>query len=293
MGRELCDRFAEARRVFEIADEVLGFPLSRLCFEGPDDDLRMTENTQPAILMVSIAAFQVLKSRHLIPDFVAGHSLGEYSAAVAAGSLELEEALTTVRKRGRYMQEAVPVGTGAMAAIVGMNSDVLLRVCSESAQGQVVSPANYNSPHQIVIAGHREAVERARVLAKERGAKRAVPLSVSAPFHCALMMPAQERLQPDLRRLRFSKPRMGFVNNVDAALVTDPTALREGLIRQVSSPVMWRQAIEKLIGMGVDAFIEVGPGKVLTGLMRKTPGHVQAYHVEDPDSLEFVLAELD
>jgi [acyl-carrier-protein] S-malonyltransferase len=281
MGRDLCANFEEARQVFQRADEALGFALSRLCFEGPEADLKLTENTQPAILTASIAAYRVLEARGICPDFVAGHSLGEYTALVAAGALTLEEAVTVVRQRGKYMQEAVPVGVGAMAAILGLEAAVLEAVCQEASQGQVVSPANFNSAQQIVIAGHAEAVERAMKLARERGAKRAISLPVSAPFHCALMVPAQERLRSDLEGLHIHLLRCGLINNVDASQVFTADEIRAGLLRQVSSPVCWQQSMEKMLQLDVRIFVEVGPGRVLAGLLKKMPAVEHVFNIED------------
>ena len=269
MGKDLVEAFPEAREVFREADDQLGFPISRLCFEGPDDQLKLTEHTQPAILTVSVALFRILEARGKLPDFVAGHSLGEYSALVAAGALAFGDAVRVVRQRGRFMQEAVPVGVGAMAAIIGLESGVLATICQEAEQGQVVSPANINAPGQLVIAGHREAVERAGKLATENGARKVVPLPVSAPFHCALMKPAQERLATELAAIRFSDLEVPLVNNVDACLITSGEEARAGLIRQVSSAVRWVDDVERLVREGVHEFVEVGPGKVLSGLIRR------------------------
>jgi len=269
MGQDLVEAFPEAREVFREADDQLGFPISRLCFEGPDDQLKLTEHTQPAILTVSVALFRILEARGKLPDFVAGHSLGEYSALVAAGALAFGDAVRVVRQRGRFMQEAVPVGVGAMAAIIGLESGVLATICQEAEQGQVVSPANINAPGQLVIAGHREAVERAGKLATENGARKVVPLPVSAPFHCALMKPAQERLATELAAIRFGDLKVPLVNNVDACLITSGEEARAGLIRQVSSAVRWVDDVERLVREGVHEFVEVGPGKVLSGLIRR------------------------
>jgi [acyl-carrier-protein] S-malonyltransferase len=292
MGKDLNDRFEEARWVFHQADAALGFSLSRLCFEGPEEELKLTENTQPAILTVSIAAYRVLEARGLRPDFVAGHSLGEYSALVAAGAISLEEAVVVVRQRGKYMQEAVPVGVGAMAAILGLEASGVEAVCREAAGELVVSPANFNSAQQIVIAGHAAAVERAMTLARERGAKRAIPLAVSAPFHCALMVPAQERLRADLDRLTIQSLRYGLVNNVDARLVTEPEEIRDGLLRQVPSPVRWLQSMEKMQQLGVGIYAEIGPGRVLTGLLKKLPSVEQSFSVEDSSGVEILASGL-
>src|SRR5438552_2215915 len=258
MGREVSEKFPIARRVFEEADAALGFPLSRLCFEGPEEELKLTENTQPAILTTSIALFRVLEEKGIRPDFVAGHSLGEYSALVAAGALQLGEAAALVRRRGRYMQEAVPVGVGAMAALFGLDLPAVQSVCERAAEGQVVSPANLNSPGQIVIAGNREAVERALRLAKEAGARKAVLLQVSAPFHCALMMPVEQRLSADLNRCSFLDLRCPLVTNVDAEPIRTGPEARSALRRQVSRPVLWQESIQRLLDEGVRVFVEVG-----------------------------------
>ncbi len=292
MGRALAEAFAESREVFAEADAALGFPLSRLCFEGPESELQLTANTQPAILAASIAALRPLVARGVRPDWVAGHSLGEYSALVAASSLSLADALRTVRRRGQYMQEAVPVGTGAMAAILGLDLASIQAACREAAQGETVSPANVNSPGQVVIAGHAAAVERASALCKEKGAKRAVPLPVSAPFHCALMQPAQERLAPELAALAFSDPAPPLVNNVDAEVVREAAACRAGLVRQVSGTVRWQESVERLVREGVTSFVEVGPGSVLSGLVRKIAKGARVLNVDTPDSLESTLAAL-
>jgi [acyl-carrier-protein] S-malonyltransferase len=292
MGRALAEAFAESRSAFEEADAALGFPLAQLCFEGPDESLALTENTQPAILTTSIAAFRALASRGLKPSFVAGHSLGEYSALVAAGSLTLAEAVQIVRRRGRYMQEAVPVGVGAMAAILMLDLSAIEKACAEAAQGEIVAPANMNSPGQVVIAGHVGAVNRAMELCKAAGAKRAVLLPVSAPFHCALMKPAQDRLEPELKAAAFQAPAVPLVNNVDAALVTTDDAGRDGLVRQVSSPVRWQESIERLSAQGVATFVEVGPGEVLSGLIKKIVKGAQILNVQDPASLEKTAAAL-
>jgi [acyl-carrier-protein] S-malonyltransferase len=269
MGRELAENFPSARRAFDEADEALGFSLSKLCFEGPMEDLQLTANTQPAILATSVAVAEVLREKGVRADFVAGHSLGEYSALVVAGSLSIQEAVRLVRKRGQYMQEAVPVGQGAMAALLGLEAGEVEDVCHEAAQGEVVSPANFNSPGQVVIAGHTGAVARAVALARARGAKRAIMLNVSAPFHCALMKPAQEKLEKDLDLVEISDPQIPLANNVDAALVRSAAQVRDGLERQVTAPVQWNQAMRVLRAEKVDGFIEVGPGKVLSGLLRQ------------------------
>jgi [acyl-carrier-protein] S-malonyltransferase len=293
MGQALAEAFAESRAAFAEADQALGFPLSRLCFEGPEAELQLTANTQPAILAASIAALRPLAARGVKPDFVAGHSLGEWSALVAAGALSLADAVRTVRLRGQYMQEAVPVGAGAMAAILGLELGGVEQACRESAQGEVVEPANVNSPGQVVIAGHAAAVERASLACKAKGAKRAVPLPVSAPFHCALMRPAQERLAPVLEALAFADPRPPLVNNVDAELVRDAAAARAGLVRQVSGTVRWQQSVERLAREGVTTFVEVGPGSVLSGLVKKIAKGARVLNVDAPGSLEAAVAALE
>jgi [acyl-carrier-protein] S-malonyltransferase len=293
MGLSLAENHAEARAVFDEADRTLGFPISRLCFEGPEADLQLTANTQPAILATSIAAHRALEAKGAPrPAYVAGHSLGEYSALVAAGALSLAEAVTTVRRRGQYMQEAVPVGEGAMAAILALDLPAIEAACAEAAQGEVVSPANINSPGQVVIAGHAAAVDRAAEACKARGAKRAVKLPVSAPFHCALMKPAQDLLARDLDALAFRDPRVPLVNNVDAQVVTSGAACRDGLVRQVSGAVRWQESVERLVALGVTTFVEIGPGAVLSGLVKKTAKDVRILNVADPASLEKTLAEL-
>lgn len=291
MGKDLAENFPVARQVFAEADDALGFPISRLCFEGPAEELQLTENTQPSILAVSIAAFRALASTGApAPAFVAGHSLGEYSALVAAGVLDLSDALRTVRARGRYMQEAVPVGTGAMAAVMGGELADVQRVCAEASGAEVCSIANLNSPGQLVIAGHATAVDRAIELLK--GVARVKKLNVSAPFHCALMKPAQERLAQDLERLTFKEPKFPVVTNVDARITTAPEELRDSLIRQVSAPVRWVESMELLVQHGVGTAVEVGPGKVLSGLMRKTSRDTRSLNVEDAASLEAANAAL-
>jgi len=290
MGKGLADRYPLARQTFEEADEALGTRLSQLCFEGPEDQLRLTENTQPAILTVSVAAWRVLQEKGIKqPAFVAGHSLGEYSAHVAAGTITFADAVRTVRNRGKYMQEAVPVGTGAMAAILGMDLDAVAGVCGDSAQGEVCEPANINSPEQIVISGHSAAVERAVKLADERGAKRAKVLPVSAPFHCSLMKPAQERLSADLEALQFSAPKFPVVCNVYARPVEDAESAREALVRQVTGSVKWSESMRWLIVHGVQTFVDVGPGKILCGLMRQIDRAKKCLNVEDEASLQKTL----
>jgi [acyl-carrier-protein] S-malonyltransferase len=289
MGKELAALYPVARQMFQEADDSLGFSLSQLCFEGPDDQLKMTENTQPAILTMSTAVARVLKEKGVVPQFVAGHSLGEYSAHVAAGTLKFADAVRTVRNRGKYMQEAVPAGQGAMAAILAMPLDQLQQVCADAAQGEVVAPANINSPDQIVISGSAKAVERAAELAKQRGAKRAVMLPVSAPFHCALMQPAQDRLTKDLQALQFCNPAIPVIANIDAAPKTSGDASRKALIQQVTGAVRWSSCVQKLIELGAKTFVEVGPGKVLTGLMRQIDRSQTAMNVEDEASLQKLM----
>jgi [acyl-carrier-protein] S-malonyltransferase len=292
MGAELAEKYPIARQTFEEADEALGYKLSQLCFEGPEEQLRLTEVTQPAILTASIAAWRVLEGRVPRPAYVAGHSLGEYSAHVAAGTISFADAVRTVRHRGKYMQEAVPVGVGAMAAILGMDAERVAAVCHDAAQGEVCDPANINSPQQIVISGHTSAVERAAKLAHERGAKRARLLPVSAPFHCSLMKPAQDRLQADLNALRLQKPGFPVVSNVDAKLISDFDPARDALIRQVTGSVKWDQSMRLLMASGVQTFVEVGPGKVLCGLMRQIDRTRGCANVGDEASLQKALEQL-
>ncbi|MBI3478443.1 MAG: ACP S-malonyltransferase [Acidobacteria bacterium] len=291
MGKELAANYPVARQTFEEADDALRYKLSQLCFEGPEDKLKLTEITQPAILTASIAAFRVLRERSPKPDFVVGHSLGEYSAHVAAGTLKFVDALRAVRNRGQYMQEAVPVGVGAMAAILGMPLDKVTDICHASAQGEVCQPANINSPEQIVVSGHAAAVQRAIHLATERGAKKAVSLPVSAPFHCALMQPAQDRLAIDLQKLDFQNPACPVVCNVDAALITEAEPARAALIRQVTGSVQWEPSIRLLIEKGINMFVEVGPGKVLWGLMRQIDRSKTCLTVGDEASLQKTLSQ--
>ncbi|RPJ61683.1 MAG: [acyl-carrier-protein] S-malonyltransferase [Acidobacteria bacterium] len=292
MGKALAETFDVCRETFAEADAALGEPLSRLCFEGPEEQLRLTENTQPAILTVSVAACRLLASRGFHPDLVAGHSLGEYSANVAAGTMGFADAIRIVRRRGRYMQEAVPVGEGAMAAVMGLDADAVARACEEAAEGQVVSPANMNMPGQVVIAGARDAVARASERAKALGARRVVPLAVSAPFHCALMKPAEERLAPELRALAACDPRVPVVANVDADPKRDAGSAIEALVRQVSSPVRWEDVMRRLASEGVRKYVEVGPGMVLTGLGRKIHRDASFASLESPEGLEAVAALL-
>jgi len=289
MGKELAEKYSVARQTFAEADEALGYKLSQLCFEGPEEKLRLTEITQPAILTASVAAWRVLREKGVTPSFVAGHSLGEYSAHVAAGTLNFPDAVRTVRNRGKYMQEAVPVGVGAMAAILGMDLEKVTAICADAAQGEVCEPANINSAEQIVISGHASAVERATRLAGERGAKRAVMLQVSAPFHCSLMKPAQDRLAADLRSLGFQKPAIPVVCNVDAASIADADAARDALVRQVTGAVKWEPSMRLLIAKGVEVFVEVGPGKVLCGLMRQIDRSKTCLNIADEASLQKTL----
>jgi [acyl-carrier-protein] S-malonyltransferase len=293
MGRDLAESFPAAKQVFEEADEALGFALSDLCFNGPAEQLQLTENTQPAILATSIAVLRALQSQSFpAPAFVAGHSLGEYSALVAANVLSLAEAVKTVHRRGRYMQEAVPVGTGAMAAILGSDLQTVKDGCDEAAEGEVCSPANINSPAQIVIAGATAAIDRAIPILKARGAKRAVKLNVSAPFHCALMKPAQDRLAADLEKIGFRDLAMPVVTNVDAKLLDRGEDVRDSLIRQVSNPVRWLESVEFLINQGVQTFVEIGPGKVLSGLVRQINRDPRCVNVEDTVSLHSAVETL-
>jgi [acyl-carrier-protein] S-malonyltransferase len=292
MGKALADAFSVCRESFEEADAALGEPLSRLFFEGPDDQLTLTENTQPAILAVSTAAYRLLASRGLTPALVAGHSLGEYSANVAAGTFSFADALRIVRRRGRYMQEAVPVGTGAMAAILGLDAEGVAQACEESAQSEVVSPANLNGAGQVVIAGTKDAVARAGHRAKALGAKRVVALPVSAPFHCALMQPAADRLAPELRAMDVHDPRVPVVANVDAELKRDATSAIEALIAQISSAVQWEAVVRRLASEGVTTYVEVGPGTVLAGLIRKIHPGATVVSFGTPDDLPAIEALL-
>src|SRR6476659_2985866 len=289
MGKELAEKYPVARQTFAEADEALGYNLSQLSFEGPEEKLRLTEITQPAILTASVAAWRVLHEKGVNPSFVAGHSLGEYSANVAAGTISFADAVRTVRNRGKYMQEAVPVGVGAMAAILGMDLEKVTAVCTDAAQGEVCEPANINSAEQIVISGHAAAVERATKLASERGAKRAIMLSVSAPFHCSLMKPAQDKLAADLQSLGLQKPRVPVVCNVDAASIEDANPARDALARQVTGAVKWDQSMRLLIAQGTQTLVEAGPGKVLCGLMRQIDRSKTCLNVGDEASLQKTL----
>ena len=294
MGRDLAAVFPIARQTFEEANDALGFDLAELCFSGPEEQLRLTEFTQPAIFTVSVAALRVLAGAGATADYFAGHSLGEYSANVAAGTIEFAPAARTVRRRGQLMQEAVPAGQGAMAAILGMPVESVIAACQDASSevGAPVEPANMNSPEQTVISGATAAVERAIALAKERGARRAVLLQVSAPFHCSLMQPAQDALAPVLESLSFLPARVPVVVNVDAALVTDAEVLRDALVRQVTGAVRWTESMQLLIAQGVTNFVEVGPGKVLSGLLRQIDRSQKCGQAEDPASIEKLLAAL-
>jgi len=294
MGKELAEKYSVARDTFAEADDALSYPLSLLCFEGPEEKLKLTEITQPAILTVSVAAQRVLAEQGIYPRYVAGHSLGEYSAHVAAGTLSFADAVGAVAKRGKYMQEAVPVGVGAMAAVLALGLGPLEEACDQARRetSGTVAPANINSPDQIVISGSKAAVERAAELAKEKGAKRAVMLPVSAPFHCALMQPAQDRLAQDLSALQFSTPAIPLVTNIDAKLIQDADQAREALIRQVTGAVQWVRSIQALIAAGVQTFVEVGPGKVLSGLLRQIDRSRTGLNVENEESLQKTVAAL-
>jgi [acyl-carrier-protein] S-malonyltransferase len=290
MGKDVYEAYPAARKVFHDIDEALGFEISKLCFEGPEEQLKLTENTQPAILAVSSAIHAVLEELGATRrDVVAGHSLGEYSAIVSVGGLTPAEAAKIVRMRGRFMQEAVPVGSGGMAALIGPSVDDARAICEEAAQGEVVSVANINAPGQIVIAGTKSAVERAIDVAKKRGVRRALPLPVSAPFHCALMEPAAERLRPLLDEAPFKDLWVALVSNVDASPIGTATAVRNALLRQVASPVRWVESVQKMIAMGVKRFVEVGPGNVLTGLIKRIDSSVELVNVSDVSSIEGVV----
>ncbi len=292
MGKDLADKYPEARAVFDEADKVLGFSISKICFEGPEDELKLTANTQPAILTVSVAAVRVLEQKGISPDYVAGHSLGEYSALVAAGALKFADAVQLVRKRGTYMQEAVPAGQGAMAAILGLSPAVVQDACKRAAEGEVCSAANLNSPEQTVISGHANAVKRAVEIASQSGAKRAVVLPVSAPFHSALMMGAQEKLEKDLQAVQFSELQIPLVTNVDADSIRKGEEARQALVRQVSMPVRWEESMRMLLDEGVRTFVEVGPGRVLTGIMRQIERSVTTLNVEDEKSLNATIEKI-
>ncbi|MGA9568751.1 MAG: ACP S-malonyltransferase [Candidatus Acidiferrales bacterium] len=292
MGRDLAANFSESKAVFDEADAALGFSITQTCFEGTEEALKLTENTQPGILTVSTAAYRALETQGIVPDFVAGHSLGEYSALVAAGGLDFSAAVKLVRGRGKYMQEAVPPGQGAMAAILGLSPTEVADICKKAAENEVVSPANLNSPEQTVISGSATAVKRAVEIATQSGAKRAVILPVSAPFHCALMMPAQQRLERDLRSTKFSALKIPLVTNVDAQAITSGDEARDALVRQVTAPVRWLDSVREMIESGVTVFVEVGPGKVLTGLLRQIDRSVRVFNVEDSASLQSTMEKL-
>jgi [acyl-carrier-protein] S-malonyltransferase len=292
MGKQLAEKFPAAKQLFAEADAALGFSISQLCFAGTEEELKQTASTQPAMLVVSMAAFRILGEKGVAPEYVAGHSLGEYSALVAAGALEFAEAVKLVHRRGSYMQDAVPAGVGAMAAILGLSPAQVSDICKKAADGQVVSPANLNSPDQTVISGHAAAVKRAVELASASGAKRAVMLPVSAPFHCSLMMPAQTRLEADLRNAKFSSLQIPLVTNADADTITEGEEARRALIRQVTLPVRWEESMRLLMEEGVTTFIEVGPGRVLSGLLRQIERSVHCFNVEDEKSLNSSLEKL-
>jgi [acyl-carrier-protein] S-malonyltransferase len=301
MGQALADQFPAARLAFDEADGFFAKSafatsvdqesrrLSRLCFEGPEEALLLTETTQPAILATSVAAYRVLEAEGIRPAYVAGHSLGEYSANVAAGTFSFGDAIGLVRRRGRYMQDAVPLGTGAMAAILGTNLAIVTQACEEAAQGEIVGPANINGPGQIVIAGHAAAVQRASERAKTLGARRAIPLPVSAPFHCALMKPAEQRLEPELRALAIKNPSVPVVANVDALPKRDGDAAVEALVRQVSAPVRWEDVVRRLASEGVTTYVEVGPGTVLSGLVKKIQPDAHIMTFGSPESLGAIV----
>jgi [acyl-carrier-protein] S-malonyltransferase len=292
MGKELAEKYPVARAVFDEADQALGFSVSKLCFEGTEDDLKLTANTQPAILTVSVAAGRVLAEKGIAPDFVAGHSLGEYAALVAAGSLRFADAVKLVHHRGTYMQEAVPAGQGAMAAIMGLSPAVVQDACKRAAEGEICSPANLNSPEQTVISGHAGAVKRAVEIASQLGAKRSMVLPVSAPFHSALMTPAQEKLEKDLNATAFADLQVPLVTNVDADSIRQGEEARSALIRQVTMPVRWEESMRMLLDEGVNTFVEVGPGRVLTGLMRQIERSVATLNVEDEKSLQATVEKI-
>lgn len=292
MGHDLAENFPESRAVFDEADSTLGFSISKLCFAGSEDELKLTENTQPSIFAVSIAALRAIEKRGIVPDFVAGHSLGEYSGLLAAGALDFATGITLLRKRGQFMQDAVPKGEGAMAAIMGLSPSDVGEICKKAADHEIVSPANMNSPEQTVISGHAGAVKRAVEIASQYGAKRAVMLPVSAPFHCALMEPAQKKLEPELRSAAFSALRVPLVTNVDAEAIKSGEEARDALIRQVVMPVRWLDSIRELIASGVTIFVEVGPGKVLCGLLRQIDRSVRCFNVEDAATLKSTLDKI-
>ena len=289
MGKELADNFKAARLSFEEADDALGFSLSRLCFEGPEEELKLTANTQPAILAASVAALRVLREESAItPSFLAGHSLGEYSALVASGALDFADALRTVRARGSFMQDAVPVGVGAMAAILGAEAEVLQEICAEAAQGEVVSPANFNSPGQIVVAGHTGAVNRAIEIAKAKGFRKAMLLPVSAPFHCALMQKAADRLAEALEPVQVNALSAPVVTNVEAKPNSDAARVKPLLVQQVCAPVLWDAIVQHIVAAGVTNFVEIGPGKVLAGLVKRISKETTSFNVQDSAGIKAI-----
>ena len=292
MGKALADAFPVCQQTFQEADAALGEPLSTVIFEGPESSLTLTENTQPAILTVSIAAYRLLEARGITPAYVAGHSLGEYSANVAAGTFAFADALRLVRRRGRFMQEAVPVGEGAMAAIIGLDAAAVAQACADAAGGDVVVPANLNGGGQVVIAGARDAVARASEKAKAMGAKRAIPLPVSAPFHCPLMQPAQDRLAPELRAVTAQDPRVPVIANVDAEPKRERTAAIEALVRQVSAPVRWEAVVQRLALEGVTTYVEVGPGTALGGMVKRIHREATVLNIDKPDDLQTIESRL-
>ncbi|SFJ61089.1 ACP S-malonyltransferase [Thermoflavimicrobium dichotomicum] len=294
MGKEIAEANEAAKQVFQEADQVLGYSLSRICFEGPEEELRLTYHTQPAILTTSIALYQVFKEAGFVPDYVAGHSLGEYSALVAAGSISFADAVFTVHKRGTYMDEAVPAGVGAMSAVLQLDRDQLSKVCQEvSKPGCVVEPANFNCPGQIAISGHAEAVKKAGEKALEEGAKRVIPLSVSGPFHSSLMQPAADRLRQTLENISIQDTKIPVVANVTARPVTQAEEIRQLLVKQVASPVLWEDSVRFMIEQGVDTFVEIGAGNVLSGLVKKVNRKVQTLSVQDPETLNATIEKLN
>jgi [acyl-carrier-protein] S-malonyltransferase len=291
MGRDIAETYPVARRVFDDIDAALGFSISRLCFEGPEEELKLTKNTQPAILAVSAAIHAVLEEQGATRrDLVAGHSLGEYSAIVSVGGLTPAEAAVIVHQRGTFMQQAVPVGAGGMAALIGPTVEEARAICEEAAEGEVVSVANINAPGQIVIAGTKSAIDRAIEVAKKRGVRRAMPLAVSAPFHCELMKPAEERLRPVLEEAHLKDLWFSLVSNVDASPIGTATAVRNALLRQVASPVRWVESVQKMVSMGVRRFVEIGPGSVLTNLIKRIDPNVESMSVSDVPTLEAFVA---
>ena len=291
MVHDLYEKYDSVKKIIREADDTLGFSISKMMFEGPDTELMKTEFTQPAILTASVCCWQVLKEEGVTPDVAAGHSLGEYSALVAAGSISFSDAVHTVNLRGKFMQEAVPEGTGAMSAIIGLDDAAIAKACEESAEGQVVSPVNFNSPGQVVIAGHKEAVERAGAACKAAGAKRALPLPVSVPSHCALMKPAADKLAVELEKMTFNAPTISVVNNVDVKCETAPEAIRNALVRQLYSPVQWTKTVEFMASQGVEHLYEVGPGKVLTGLTKRIVDTLTASAINEPEAMSAALSQ--